>query len=360
MVSKFVFSRNDGLRPLLNIPHGFGLTEEKTQRENLHQPFEKFVDQLRASNQIFGQIEILQENLSRGRVVFSALNMDGERIVIKWFNTDAPLTFNFIGSMDMERFMHGTVATKLGFLIPKLKFECGTAVAVEFVRGKSLSEYLNTSHQKQNVLLIVKTLLGYLKTFYQITEDGELSAQLFNKAVLREYNYMRQVSQPPSYNELFGFLTLKINLMEKYDFFLKKAGKIFSLRLSPWKKTLCILDLDTQNILFNEETKKAWIVDTEDTYSGTFVCDLAWFSSRLYLSANPLQTFMNCNEFFVQFIDELDTEDSKSSIDLYQALLGSYLVLGLMNPQLIDIRDRKKINTADILSIIEILEIGKS
>ena len=116
------------------------------------------------------------------------------------------------------------------------------------------------------------------------------------------------------------------------------------------------MDLDVQNILFDEDQEKIWVVDTEDSYEGNFVFDLAWLSSRLYLSANPMESFSNYNQIFINFIKDIDKSEPNKSIMLYFSLLGAQLTFGLMNPGMINNYSNEKNFRQQLRSILKVLE----
>jgi hypothetical protein len=115
------------------------------------------------------------------------------------------------------------------------------------------------------------------------------------------------------------------------------------------------MDLDLHNIVYDKYTQNIWMLDVEDAYEGNFIFDIAWLSSRIYLSNNPLINFNQCNNIFLTFIRDMDLVDSDKSIALYKALLGAYLTKGIINPCLNNFENKKKIYRIEILQIIDVI-----
>ena len=356
LVAKLNLNNNINYRPLIDVQHGFGLYDINKQKLYIDKPLNELIKFLRDNNQIKGPIKVLKKNVARARVVFSVNDVNGCKIVVKWFNPEAPCTFNFSGSIEMEKYVHGNVSTMTESFIPKLLFSNKNYIAVEFADGKLLSNYfLNSENDYINFKKAIKFLLNKLKVIYQKTSKGVFDTAQFNNIIMREHHYMRQVSEKKSYKEIFSLAILKTNLEKKYIQFIQKAGLIFSDRKTPWTKSLCLMDLDLYNILYDKHTQNVWMVDVEDAYEGNFIFDIAWLSSRIYLLNNPLISFNQLNNIFLTFIRDMDLVDSDKSIALYKALLGAYLTIGIINPCLNNFGYKRKIYHIEILQIIDVI-----
>lgn len=356
--SKVISRLSLNTRYQLNFNHGFGLYDGARQAEYLNKPLEAFVENLIEEKLIIGSIDIIKINPSRNRVVFAAKGSDGNKIIIKWHNDRSPCTFNYIGSMATETRVHDIVANEINTLIPKLIFKCDQAIATDFINGKDLQYFLITNSQNKYVGEVVESLLDGLAAVYLTTQNDSFSVKEFNEAIMRDFNYMRQVSDSLGVLNILSFINLKADLSNLYKKGVNKAGSIFENRPTPWVKCLCLRDLDPVNILYQKDQKLAWVIDTEDAMESSFIFDLVWLSSRVYYNSNAKFMFSTLHGKITNFISKIDLIDPRSSIALYNAMLSCHLSLALANPMILNSSMPRKNMQDDILSIIETLQSG--
>ena len=321
------------VRPLLPVLNGFSLLSKQNIDEFIDTPFQSYVQNLRAALRIVGDIEILQTNNSRAKVVFKAYDHEGEQIVVKWINSSALFTFQCFGFPQVDKYIHGEISAYTCGFIPKLRFSTHDSIAIDYVSGVPLDIYLDACTDLSPLKHILQSIFIGMRAFYSRTLSTEpLDISLFNTFLIRDYTYMRQISSSIRLGDLVRFLSLSSDLEELYVRQTIRASRIFCNRSTPWLKTMCLRDLGLQNIMYREDLKKAFCIDVEDAYEGHFVFDLAWLSSSIYLTLEPLEAFDFCNGLFKSFILSVDDVDPDSSLSLYYRLLTSYLIMSVLNP----------------------------
>ncbi len=343
------------VRPMLPIFNGFGLIGRANIEEFIEIPFNNFVESLRSSQKIVGDIEILQTNTSRAKVVFKAYAFKGEEIVVKWINYSSLFTFQCIGFPQVDMHVHGEIAPYTGGFIPALRFCTRESIAIDYIQGVPLNHYLDKVNDLSALPRILSSIFTGLRSFYSHTLSSEpLNVSLFNSFLIRDHAYMRQVPSAIRFSDLVEFLFMPSGLEELYVRQITSASRIFQDRTSPWLTSLCLRDLSLHNIIYDQSLLKAVLVDVEDAYEGHFVFDLAWLAANIYLTLDPIKAFDVSNDFFKSFIFSLDTVDPLSSLSLYYRLLTSYLIMALLNPTLRD-SAQANLDNRRLLRLIDIL-----
>jgi len=193
LIAKLRLNNNINYRPLIDVEHGFGLYDINKQKLYIEKPLIGFIQFLRDNNQIKGPIKVLKKNIARARVVFSVNDVSGCKIVVKWSNLEAPCVFNYNGSIEMEKYVHGNISNMTESFIPKLLFSSKNYIAVEFADGKLLSNYfLNSENDYIDFKKALKFLLNKLKVIYQKTSKGVFDTVQFNKIIMNDYKKFKQ------------------------------------------------------------------------------------------------------------------------------------------------------------------------
>ena len=317
------------LRSSLEIPHAFGLFGKNIRAKHLIEPFEEFLEREKFSN----SVQILQENAARARIVFRTITSSGDDVVVKWCNTDAPGCFNFIGSMEMERYMHGEVAPKLGVPIPECIRHGHDFIVIRYLEGEPLVD-LMVADREDELIGSMQSLLGDLKRLYVETEMEALSAQQFNRLVHRDYQYGIHTRGTGLRHYLPASLFAPRSAQKRYERLCKTACKVFDSRAVPWRSCLTIRDLDEHNLRRHSSSGRIYAVDMEDARVANMVFDLAWLSTRVVLAERPSAVFGRIDPLMIQSINSVDTTDPDSSIALYKNLFAMQLTVALLNPWL--------------------------
>lgn len=329
MYVKYWYRKFPNLRANLLLPHGFGLHSKEKQIKYLQEPFAEFLRR----EHINSDIEILQENFSRARVVFQARALSGEKIVVKWANVDAPGCFNFIGSLSMERFMHKTIAPQLSNFIPEEVESGDDFLFVRHIDGESISTLMGYDRENELDDAFIK-ILGNLKLLYILTKGEAISAIRFNELVMRDYSYTIQTSSCDWRDILAAVICAPKDAHSMYNNISEKIFQIFQMRHSSWPGCMTLRDLDERNIVIERSTKNIFAVDMEDACHGNMLFDLAFLSTRMTLAAKPFKLFEKLVFSVEETICEIDEIESDASVSMFRGLYALQLICVLMNPRL--------------------------
>ena len=331
----FLFHRST-VRPLLPIRNGFVLSNHSDCLHYLELPFQQFVQGLIRDKLIIGPIDILQKNICRAKVVFKASDPSGSPLVVKWINQSALFTYYCPGFPETDISIHGSFANLTNGFIPSLRFRTSNSIAIEFISVVPLDKYLFQHSDASLLSSVMQSVFKGLSLIYSSTISSDaVNISLFNSFLIRDYNYMRQVSEPVKVTDILVSFCLPPSLEELYVQQLRSASLVFEQRSTPWLKCLCLRDLGLHNFIYQADFNNVVLVDVEDAYQGSFLFDLAWLSASLCLTLDPLDSFRACDSLFRDLIFSLDTEEPYSSLSLYYRLLASYLIFSLLNPSLL-------------------------
>ena len=348
IISNIKIKFKSDLRQKIFLSHHFSFSDRKNITKYIAKPLDRFIEKLYSLGLIEKQYQIIKENNARCRVIIKAKNKSNKDLIIKWQNINAPLCFNYLNSLSTEIYLHEEIANKLNEFIPKSIFHDNESIAIEYIDGIKLKEIL-VSEDAENISKYINIILNSLIKTYQLTKEGEVNIEDFNTFLMRDFNYMTHIKDVISTKEIISLFNIKIDIASAYENNVNKIREIISKRETKWIKSLCYLDLDLENIIYKRIDNSVWIVDTEDSYFGSFIFDLAFLASRVYLIENSIDLFKYINEKFIGMILKLDTVDFLSSIKLFNYLLAQYLILSLVNPSIDPINNYKKIKNLEFI-----------